>query len=450
MSVEYCPSILSYSFVIPNSSASNIERIRQIATAASWQEVGLNEVSKVISFINNDETVKINIYYTTMTVSTCMDHPSMGKTQLFRRNISFEELKIILDDPRWHSNRGYYRTNGPTISRKTSPNELRTERDDLVEYIKHLEEQVRKNKLLLNQIDSEEQKLKLLREKEQREQEQREREKREREQREREQRENERREQEERERELVRFGKSNADISPIPTSYIVCPNKFCFFGEAYIVKHRNGSITCDQIRRYDTKLYKLLQDHQFNNFSLIVTLGTRGTPTSRYYYRYSGYYEYDEYEDDEDDEDDYYYDEDDDEVELSYYCQKFNGKQFYRIRRYYSDDFDNAIRQNRLPTMVVLGKSGYYMEFSDGDTSYRGLPSGLIRVIEGGNTIHSMWLGKGLAYFVGYTDNSGRYRTSYRDLPRSVQRVCSDSNFEVRQVHYDYVSQRRLVFYNVK
>ena len=51
--------------------------------------------------------VRINVYFTTGTVATCLDHPQRGKTQLFRRNMTLEDLKKILDDPRTHTRKGY-------------------------------------------------------------------------------------------------------------------------------------------------------------------------------------------------------------------------------------------------------------------------------------------------------------------------------------------------------
>lgn len=42
-------------------------------------------------------------------MGTCLDHPRSGKTQLFRRNVTLQELRAILADPRHHTWKGYYR-----------------------------------------------------------------------------------------------------------------------------------------------------------------------------------------------------------------------------------------------------------------------------------------------------------------------------------------------------
>lgn len=51
----------------------------------------------------------INIYYTTRTVGTCLEHPRQGRTQLFRRGVSDALLEEILRDPRVHTPKGYQR-----------------------------------------------------------------------------------------------------------------------------------------------------------------------------------------------------------------------------------------------------------------------------------------------------------------------------------------------------
>ena len=73
------------------------------------EEVSLNEQSRVISFRNTSAGVRINVYYTTRTIGTALYHPSQGRTQLFRRNCTNDELIQILQDPRVHTGKGYKR-----------------------------------------------------------------------------------------------------------------------------------------------------------------------------------------------------------------------------------------------------------------------------------------------------------------------------------------------------
>lgn len=55
------------------------------------------------------DEVRLNIYVSTMTVGTCLNHPKKGKTQLFRKNVTPDELEKILKKPRVHTSKGYTR-----------------------------------------------------------------------------------------------------------------------------------------------------------------------------------------------------------------------------------------------------------------------------------------------------------------------------------------------------
>ena len=66
----------------------------------------------MISFAATDQKpppTRINVYYTTGTVGTCLDHPRQGKTQLFRRNVDLSLLAQLFRDPRLHTGTGYHR-----------------------------------------------------------------------------------------------------------------------------------------------------------------------------------------------------------------------------------------------------------------------------------------------------------------------------------------------------
>jgi hypothetical protein len=85
-----------------------LPEIRQLAAAHGWEEIGINAASKVISFRDADCSTRLNVYYTTMTVGSALLHPVMGKTQLFRRDCSKEDLQKIFDNPRVHTKgKGY-------------------------------------------------------------------------------------------------------------------------------------------------------------------------------------------------------------------------------------------------------------------------------------------------------------------------------------------------------
>lgn len=113
----------------------------------------------MVSF-RSDAGVRFNVYYTTGTVGTCLDHPVQGKTQLFRRTVTVEELGSIFDHPRMHTGRGYQRK-----KRKTSQGTgsalakaaamlpgIGDEEAEVRAYIKLLEAKVRAGKAHLNEI----------------------------------------------------------------------------------------------------------------------------------------------------------------------------------------------------------------------------------------------------------------------------------------------------------
>lgn len=95
------------------SSALSLQSVRRLATDERWKEAYFNEKSRVVSFVRAgeiEERARINVYYTTGTVGTCLNHPKQGRTQLFRRNVkTLEELRAIFQNPRIHTGKGYQR-----------------------------------------------------------------------------------------------------------------------------------------------------------------------------------------------------------------------------------------------------------------------------------------------------------------------------------------------------
>jgi len=91
-----------------------VDDVRRFATAAGLEEIYYNEQSRVISFAPAEvdtavDLSRINVYYTTGTVGTCINHPRQGRTQLFRRNVPLETLPELFRDPRIHTGTGYHR-----------------------------------------------------------------------------------------------------------------------------------------------------------------------------------------------------------------------------------------------------------------------------------------------------------------------------------------------------
>jgi hypothetical protein len=90
----------------------NLDHVRQLAATADLKEIYCNEDSKVISFVprsDHSPTKRINIYWTTGTVGTCVLHPKQGHTQAFRRDVTPSLLEELMLNPRMHTNTTYQR-----------------------------------------------------------------------------------------------------------------------------------------------------------------------------------------------------------------------------------------------------------------------------------------------------------------------------------------------------
>lgn len=78
--------------------------IKRMAIEHGWTP--LQSQDYMLSF--KREEARVNVYYTKMTVATCINHPKHGKTQLFRKKVKRHQLRRIFRDPRAHTGKGYY------------------------------------------------------------------------------------------------------------------------------------------------------------------------------------------------------------------------------------------------------------------------------------------------------------------------------------------------------
>jgi hypothetical protein len=84
---------------------SNYTYILKLAHQYGWECLGMQDHTKILFF--KREEVILNVYFTSMTVATCLNHLNHGRTQLFRRNVSMDTLKRIFKNPRAHTGAGY-------------------------------------------------------------------------------------------------------------------------------------------------------------------------------------------------------------------------------------------------------------------------------------------------------------------------------------------------------
>eukprot|EP00949_MAST-11_sp_MAST-11-sp1_P003661 g3661.t1 len=98
----------------PETTTLDLEDVRRLARDADLEEIYFNEASKVISFTpffagGADGLKRMNVYYTTGTVGTCVEHPWQGHTQLFRPAVTLDLLAQLMLNPRLHTKFGYQR-----------------------------------------------------------------------------------------------------------------------------------------------------------------------------------------------------------------------------------------------------------------------------------------------------------------------------------------------------
>lgn len=72
------------------------------------KETGLVSFTKLL----RGYRARINVWTTKMTVSTAINHPKTGKSQMYRKKVGSALLNKIFINPRVHTDRGYKLTKG--------------------------------------------------------------------------------------------------------------------------------------------------------------------------------------------------------------------------------------------------------------------------------------------------------------------------------------------------
>ncbi len=89
---------------------SNLAMIMLYANQHKWDCIAFYAASYHI--LLRRKKVTMNVYLSTMTIQTVMNHPSKGRTQLNRRNLSIQQLEQLFINPRVHTGKGYYHKGG--------------------------------------------------------------------------------------------------------------------------------------------------------------------------------------------------------------------------------------------------------------------------------------------------------------------------------------------------
>ncbi len=97
-----------------------IAELNVMANMYGWRNINVNIESRLVSYAKmiDFKPIRMDIYYTTMTVTVSLEHPKKGKTQLHRRNVTDEELEKLFQNPRTHTGKGYYKKKQYSVSNR--------------------------------------------------------------------------------------------------------------------------------------------------------------------------------------------------------------------------------------------------------------------------------------------------------------------------------------------
>jgi len=94
----------------PGRSLYDISQVKDLAIECGWQFLTYQQDVFMLSFTKLHDTkgkMRINIYCSRKTVATSLTHPKQGKTQLYRKDCSMNDLRKIFSNPRVHTKKGY-------------------------------------------------------------------------------------------------------------------------------------------------------------------------------------------------------------------------------------------------------------------------------------------------------------------------------------------------------
>lgn len=104
---EFKEEAIKHNHNLPVIVKLNLIAVQRLAILYNWDITGYHQHSYILHLQRDD--IKMNVYLTKLTIQTSMKHPKKGKTQLNRRNLKIEEVAKILENPRTHTGKGYYK-----------------------------------------------------------------------------------------------------------------------------------------------------------------------------------------------------------------------------------------------------------------------------------------------------------------------------------------------------
>ena len=99
----------------------NESELDYAAETRGWDKIECERSEAPMASYKKDE-VRLNFWLSTGTVGSYLDHPTQGKTQLFRRDITMSAVAALFANPRQHTGVGYHTREQLHGKRPASPN----------------------------------------------------------------------------------------------------------------------------------------------------------------------------------------------------------------------------------------------------------------------------------------------------------------------------------------
>ncbi len=103
----------------------NESELDYAAETRGWEKIECERSEAPMASYKKDE-VRLNFWLSTGTVGSYLDHPTQGKTQLFRRDITMSAVAALFANPRQHTGAGYHTREQLHGKRPASPNAPKT------------------------------------------------------------------------------------------------------------------------------------------------------------------------------------------------------------------------------------------------------------------------------------------------------------------------------------
>jgi hypothetical protein len=91
---------------MPHAVRANLLEVDCLAKTHGWTILRLHPNNYILNLERGN--VKMNVYLSTFTIQTALDHPKQGKTQLNRKNLTVKERELVFKNPRFHTKKGYH------------------------------------------------------------------------------------------------------------------------------------------------------------------------------------------------------------------------------------------------------------------------------------------------------------------------------------------------------